>query len=156
MGAMAVRTLRGAVRSGLRMARHSGDFARVRWRLPSRRVGLERSPASAWQLSKGGRSTPLAGVGLPKQLGHARPRAHILAEASFPRRYQWCPTCERGERRLASERGKGAAARRCCRRPRRPCPRVLMRAGIGPRRRRSSACDRTPSSRQNAWGRRDA
>jgi hypothetical protein len=25
--------------------------------------------------------------GLPKQLGHARPRAHMLAEASFPRRY---------------------------------------------------------------------
>ena len=25
--------------------------------------------------------------GLPKQLGHARPRAHMLAEARFPRRY---------------------------------------------------------------------
>ena len=56
-------------------------------------VGLECSPASAWQLSQGARRTPLAGVGLPKQIGHARLRAHMLGEPRFPRRYPRCPTC---------------------------------------------------------------
>ena len=86
---------------GLRGARRGGGFAGARWRLPSRRVGL---------LAGGGVSDGVLGddrvftcrcvaaqlgspqdapswSGLPKQLGHARPRAHMLAEASFPRRY---------------------------------------------------------------------
>ena len=100
----------------------------------SHRVGLECSPASAWQLSQGARRTPLAGVGLPKQLGHARPRARMLAEARFPRRYHGCPTCVGRGRRPSSARGGGAAARRCCRhRPRRRCPFELRREHIGSR-----------------------
>ena len=108
---------------GLRGARRGGGFAGARWRLPSRRVGLspgegcpmeclvtiECSPASAWQLSQGARRTPLAGVGLPKQLGHARPRAHMLAEARFPRRYPGrVLACSRLERRPF-----GRASARC-------------------------------------------
>jgi hypothetical protein len=62
-------------------------------------VTIECSPASAWQLSQGARRTPLAGVGLPKQIGHARLRAHMLGEPRFPRRYPRCPTCVGRDRR---------------------------------------------------------
>ena len=37
--------------------------------------------------------------GLPKQLGHARPRAPMLGEPSFPRRYPGCLACSRRGRR---------------------------------------------------------
>ena len=57
-------------------ARRGGDFARARWRLPSRRVGLECSPASAWQLSQGARRTPLAGADYLSNSG-TRVRGHL-------------------------------------------------------------------------------
>ena len=85
---------------GLRGARRGGDFARARWRLPSRRVGLISEGVPDGVLGDDRLFTCRCGAaqlgspqdapswsGLPKQLGHARPRAHMLAEASFPRRY---------------------------------------------------------------------
>ena len=82
---------------GLRGARRGGDFARARWRLPSRRVGLISEGVPDGVLGDGRLFTCRCGAaqlgspqdapswsGLPKQLGHARPRAHMLARPVSP------------------------------------------------------------------------
>ena len=82
---------------GLRGARRGGDFARARWRLPSRRVGLISEGVPDGVLGDDRLFTCRCGAaqlgspqdapswsGLPKQLGHARPRAHMPARPVSP------------------------------------------------------------------------